>query len=73
MMPEKAFLKVVMCPFCGSEGCMGTWFDPLTEKWSTDFHCDADESHHCFIVRLPPTDYEDWPAKVQSSSRTEAK
>ena len=52
-MAHKTFLKVKMCPFCGSEGSMGTWFDPLTEKMSTDFYCDVDATHHCFIVRLP--------------------
>lgn len=52
-------LRVKKCPFCGSDGSTGIWFDPLTEKWSTDFNCDADAAHHCFIIRLPPTVFEE--------------
>ena len=54
-MTQTSYPKVKQCPFCGSEGCMGTHFDYLVNAWVTDFNCDKEDTHHCLIVRLPPS------------------
>lgn len=40
------------CPLCGSDGCSGTHYDPLTEKSVTYFYCDKDETHNFIITKF---------------------
>jgi len=54
-MTQNSYPKIKTCPFCDSEGCTGTYFDYLVNAWVTEFNCDEDDTHHCLIVRLPPS------------------
>lgn len=42
---------VYHCPYCGNDGCQGSHYSHIFNKWVTDFYCD-ECSNHTVIIHL---------------------